>query len=1256
MPTLSELMVRISGDPSMFMAASRAVRAEYAALERDVAIASARMSQTMVGAGRSMTFGLTLPITALGVAIGKLSADFSVSMAKISGLTNVGRAQTMAWREDILKLSEAMGQSPKELADAMYFIASSGIGAAKSMEVLRITSMAAAAGLGETKTIASTVTSALNAYAGTGLTAAQATDALVQAVKEGKVAPDQFAGALGNVVSIAAEMHVPFQDLTAAIASMTRVGLTSAESVTAVKRVLTELLHPTKAAREEIASWAKANGDASFTIANLRKEAGENFIGMLLKVKSEVHNNAEAFSKIFNGMKALNGVMALTGAQASSVQQLFDHLRNSAGATNKAFGEMSDTIGFKWKQAMAALQAAGIKAGDALSPLFNQIIDHIKSMAEAFSNLSPETKRQIADWLALAAAIGPILYLLGNIGRVAKIVYDSFVMMKAGQVLLGVAMGATAMEARSLTTVLQYVWISGLGPGILIIGGVTAALYGLYKAYEYVSGEADRYQEQQDREWKQHEKLLDISTERAAKTRDLYKEYEVLSAKTNKTTSEAKQLQDVMNQLSTLAPSLVTGYDSQGNALGFLAGQYAKAAAAARDLAVAQAQAARLDITGKKFTPAVDAREKARQKLEDYKATGPGGKLPGRSFLDEDNVSSYMFTGGGPEAPKESSAFNSKLRDLESQYAESKRHVDDINRQDKELGKGIDDIKKGVQVKTAGAGGGGHTPFGMEADEHPGGGGRGHKARAPKLTQEQKDAKKLAEEYARVQNDLNQKIAQGGISSEKQALAYRLVDGDLKKLTTTQKLHLTHLQAQVDFLKKVADANKLYTDTVAELNKQMFLLNDDSNEQQAVAERLYGKYKDLSAAQFSVILGKAKFIDQDKETKEIQNAENERVQGLIDSYNNLHKSLDDTLRTHADRSMLDTVKSSFKPGGEFERMAGTPNQTNAEDKARKVDSTQLSDKNSDDIASMQQQVAMIGKTTEYQKELWNVTSGYFKDLSQEEKNARLAAAQSIDDKNKEVDAENKLEEAQAKRAARFAELVKQYDRQLIEMKGATKAQQLAFLGMDEGLSDSQAKQISAMKQTIQQIKQIQDTIKQFAENTTKVLDTLVNDIWLHGFKNLFQEILQGFGDMLRQMATQWLNSQINQLLTKNLQGLIGGIGVGGVGIGGGTGSPGGSGNSILDGIGESFIPSLTSNSMSTNLTNSLATGFIQSSPAVTRSVVSSSQSGDNSSPIVINIQGVHDTPTMLANKNALATGIAQELQRRQRRDGVRRGV
>lgn len=360
--------------------------------------ASMKFQQGLAPVARGAKIAL-LGIGALGVASAKLAIDFDRTASQIVGLAGVGTKQVEEWKGALLDLAPVVGKTPDELAKALYFVASSGVKASKALGVVKVSAEAASAGLGDTQTVADAVTSAMNAYAKENLSAAQATDVLVATVREGKGEASAIAPVLGNILPIASQLGVGFNQVGAAMASMTRLGFDAATAATNLSGVFNALLKPQAQAEKGF----EAVGTSS---AELQKMlAGRGLLQTLQFLKDRFEGNNAAMAKAFPNVRALRGVLSLVGKAGEDTAKVFKKMEDNTGSLGTAFKAVSETDSFKLQQSFAQVQAAGIKMGAALAPVIGDMASGLSAAAGMASRHTEATRALAGTIAALSVAI-----------------------------------------------------------------------------------------------------------------------------------------------------------------------------------------------------------------------------------------------------------------------------------------------------------------------------------------------------------------------------------------------------------------------------------------------------------------------------------------------------------------------------------------------------------------------------------------------------------------------------------------------------------------------------------------------------------------------------------------------------------------------------------------------------------------------------------------------------------------------------------
>ena len=384
------------------------VLADMSKFAASVAAGVTKNQAALKKVGTSMTKFITLPILAAGVASVKLAADFEHTMDQIIGLAGKSQQQVDAWSKDILALGPELGKAPRELAEALYFVASSGVDAAQAMDVVTISAKASAAGLGDTQVVADAVTSAMNAYASSGLSASEATDVLTQAVKLGKGEADAMAPVLGSLLPTAAELDVSFQDVAASLAAMTTTGDSASIAATKINAIMSALLKVTPQS-------AQAFKDVGLNVDDLRNSLGEEgLLPTLQLIKTAVGDDTAALAAMFPNVRALRGVLSLTGENAANVTEIFRQMDDSLGATDEAFKAVTESAEFKFNQAMAQVQTTAIEIGSVILPAVTSAVGALAGAFEFIGELSPEMQKFLAQVLGIAAAVGPMLIIMSK--------------------------------------------------------------------------------------------------------------------------------------------------------------------------------------------------------------------------------------------------------------------------------------------------------------------------------------------------------------------------------------------------------------------------------------------------------------------------------------------------------------------------------------------------------------------------------------------------------------------------------------------------------------------------------------------------------------------------------------------------------------------------------------------------------------------------------------------------------------------------
>jgi TP901 family phage tail tape measure protein len=396
--------------------------------------------------------------TNMGTQAIQMSRQFELSMSRIQGLVGITAGEVNKMKEQILDLGGATTKTPQELADALYFITSSGFQGAEAMEILTQAAQSAAAGLGETQVVADALTSIMSAYGEGVYSAAQANDILTVAVREGKAEAEDFAPALGKVLPVAAAFGASFEDVAAGVAALTRTGASAGTSAIYLRQVLSQLLKPSKQA-------ADAMYAAGTSAEDMRQRISEDGLLSALETLnarlggSQYEIASTGLAKVFGNVRALTAVYSLLGPNLQENRQIFEEMAGSTGAASDAFEVAAQTADAKFRSAMAEMQAALIRVGDAIMPMVTMFVQlggtianvaqSVLSIGDGLGFLSKAFRGTIKTVLLLGAG----LVIASKVGLGMFRTYSSLVRLfgNAQIVMRGLTFGMRSNSAAALT-------------------------------------------------------------------------------------------------------------------------------------------------------------------------------------------------------------------------------------------------------------------------------------------------------------------------------------------------------------------------------------------------------------------------------------------------------------------------------------------------------------------------------------------------------------------------------------------------------------------------------------------------------------------------------------------------------------------------------------------------------------------------------------------------------------------------------------
>jgi len=374
------------------------IRANLKPLRAGLARAKNMVKKAMMGIaavvkkiGRTIitaTKVIAVAVAALGVISVRAFVKFEAAMADVSTmLTEQAMSIMPKYTEQVKAMSVAYGEGTSILAKGLYNILSASVPVDKAIGVLEVSVKAAKAGLTETSEAAYAITGILNAYGLSADKAGQVSDILFATVKRGQTTFSKLAPSIGRVTAISAAAGIGLEEVSAALSTITRGGISTQESIVGLRMALISLQGRSK----DAIKVAKDHG----IVLSANALAHDGLYKTVEKLKKL---SPDVLKDIFREIRARVALGTLMGDMEGFARD-YDEAVNSAGKTQEAFNKQAEVLGFKLSRLKQAFNRNALELGTILSPAIELITKDLIKLAEKMTTFyTGGGKEKVALW------------------------------------------------------------------------------------------------------------------------------------------------------------------------------------------------------------------------------------------------------------------------------------------------------------------------------------------------------------------------------------------------------------------------------------------------------------------------------------------------------------------------------------------------------------------------------------------------------------------------------------------------------------------------------------------------------------------------------------------------------------------------------------------------------------------------------------------------------------------------------------------
>lgn len=332
-------------------------------------------------------------VSTMKLAIGE-AVSAETSFAKVNTLLSDDADRT-AYFNDIKNASRSTGVVVSDLSEAVYSALSASVDEDSAVDFTQNAVKLAKGGFTDTATAVDVLTTTLNAYELEASEATRISDIFITTQNEGKTTVGELASSLGQTIPVANGAGTAIEDLATQYAIMTKNGVATAESGTQIKAMLNEL----NASGTNVSDTLKELTGKSFKDL---QNSGKNTAEILKILKDHAEANNLSISDLFGSVEAGAAAFTLVRDGGADFIDILDQMKNSAGATEKAYNTMANTTEERFNKLKNNLMIAVEEIGEKLLPSIENFFEFIDENSEELGEMIEGVGGAISELLKIA--------------------------------------------------------------------------------------------------------------------------------------------------------------------------------------------------------------------------------------------------------------------------------------------------------------------------------------------------------------------------------------------------------------------------------------------------------------------------------------------------------------------------------------------------------------------------------------------------------------------------------------------------------------------------------------------------------------------------------------------------------------------------------------------------------------------------------------------------------------------------------------
>lgn len=389
-----------------------------------------KFGRNMQRTGKNLSMKLTAPLAALGAMSFNVFRDFELEMAKVKAVSGATADEFKALSDNAKELGRSTIFSAREVAGLQLEFAKLGFTAKQITGVTEATLNLAQASGSDLARSAEVAGATLRGFGFDVSETGRVTDVMAKSFSTSSMDMESFAEGMKMVAPIAKSAGMSLEETTAMMSLLANAGVKGSMAGTQLRRIISELATTGKPTTEAIRDLA----ESGLTLVDAKDEVG----------------------------RAAQGALTILAGSVDQINPMTEALKNSAGAAEEMADIMDMTAAGASKALGSAVEGLAIEFGGLVSVALTPVIKKLTQFATFVNELPKGMKIFVAVVAALAAGIGPLIFVAGSLVRVMTA-------LRAATILQTIATGALGVAVQIATSPITLIAIAIFALGAAFI-------------------------------------------------------------------------------------------------------------------------------------------------------------------------------------------------------------------------------------------------------------------------------------------------------------------------------------------------------------------------------------------------------------------------------------------------------------------------------------------------------------------------------------------------------------------------------------------------------------------------------------------------------------------------------------------------------------------------------------------------------------------------------------------------------------------